>query len=339
MIALPSKERAAKLDVMCLDRPELRQEVDSLLEYEDGTPTPAPPVMAAQSPGVKASLDTLAPGRFGVPEKIGQGGFGDVYEVDDRGSSVAVKRLTHHDAAVMLQFKNGFRAMRELRHPNLVRVDELLSDNTEWFLVMELVRGVHFDEYVGATPTNEAGYRRLTSCLAQLSEAIIALHDHEVIHRDIKPSNVLVSSDERVRVLDFGLAKRIAVRHAHESGTFAGTPDYMAPEVLGSKSVTPAVDWYSVGVMLYESLTGRRPFRGHNLEVMLQKRDVDPVPPSELGATPPEALEQLCMELLRRDPRERPEGREVLNRLRKAGGDIELRVTTDDERAETLSSE
>ncbi|MBN2192180.1 MAG: AAA family ATPase [Polyangiaceae bacterium] len=160
---------------------------------------------------------------------------------------------------------------------------------------------------------------KLRGALSQLAEAVQAIHAAGKLHRDLKPNNVLVAAEGRVVVLDFGL-----VRERDESGlelsrdeaAVVGTPAYMAPEQAAGEPATAAADWYAVGVMLYEALAGRLPFRGTVSHVLAQKQHVDPVPPSRLAGGVPPDLDQLCQALLRRDPVLRPGFGDVAARLR-----------------------
>ena len=152
---------------------------------------------------------------------------------------------------------------------------------------------------------------RLRGALAQLATGVMALHGRHVIHRDLKPSNVMVLADGRVVLLDFGLVLEVErVGASSASGEVAGTPRYMAPEQAGGGAVTAASDWYAVGVMLYEALAGRPPFDGSLYAVLRDKQQLDP-PPLPAGPGVPEDLAALCMRLLARDPKQRPDAREV----------------------------
>jgi eukaryotic-like serine/threonine-protein kinase len=156
---------------------------------------------------------------------------------------------------------------------------------------------------------------RLRLALRQLAEGLHGLHETGKLHRDIKPSNVLVSKEGRVVILDFGLVAEVEGQGQHDSVSLAGTPDYMSPEQGAQVPISTASDWYSVGVILYQSLTGRLPFSGRFFEVMMNKQSLDPPAPVDLVRDVPEELNDLCVRLLRRTPEDRPTGREVLRIL------------------------
>jgi serine/threonine protein kinase len=156
---------------------------------------------------------------------------------------------------------------------------------------------------------------RLRSALRQLASGLMALHSHGCLHRDVKPSNVLVGRDGRVVLLDLGLVTWLTPAEASLERYVAGTGAYMSPEQAAARALDEASDWYSVGVVLYEALSGVRPFRGTFDEVVAAKQLAEPPPPSDVVDGVPEDLDRLCAALLQTDPRLRPGGARILEML------------------------
>jgi len=259
--------------------------------------------------------------RFEVRRRLGQGGFGIVYEVLDRerGMPVALKLLHAANHAALYRFKREFRTLADLSHPNLIALDELFSEGDHWFFTMELIRGRPLVEYLRHPPTDLASAvpptsdeLRLRAAFGQLVEALGVIHQQGIVHRDIKPPNVLVTEQGRVVVLDFGIAIELQP-HEATATTLLGTPAYMSPEQACGDPISPASDWYSVGVMLYEALTGRLPFLGTAVEMMFAKQYA-PKRPDGLSVAPD--LLALSIDLLDPDPARRPAGHDVLRRVR-----------------------
>ncbi|HET6584513.1 MAG TPA: serine/threonine-protein kinase, partial [Nannocystaceae bacterium] len=263
-------------------------------------------------------------GRFRVVGRLGRGGMGVVYEAVDPagGEHVAIKTLQALGPERLYRFKREFRALTRIQHPNVVVLHELASDGEHMFFTMELVRGVDFVQALCGPPRPDGShvpctnYKRLREAMRQLAAGVHAIHGAGIMHRDIKPSNVLVTASGRVVLLDFGLVREHGVNDqvgvtAH--GAMLGTPLYMAPEQTGSGEVGPAADWYAVGGLLYQALTGRPPYRGLGVLGMLAaKQEGPPEPPSARGLRVPIELEHLCQTLLQPDPTLRPTGDEIV---------------------------
>lgn len=250
---------------------------------------------------------------------LGEGGMGSVYEVFDREArrSIALKTLRHASPGSVYRFKQEFRTLADVQHPNLVHLYELVADESgDVFFTMELVRGTHFLKYV-RDAKGQADHERLRDALRQLVEGVLALHSAAKLHRDIKPSNVLVTAEGRVVILDFGVAAELSTRarYAPAQREIVGTAPFMAPEQALAAAPHEASDWYSVGVVLYAALAGTPPFVGTAEEIIAEKLAADPVPPSQRAGNVPADLESLCMALLARDPQLRPTGPEILRRL------------------------
>ncbi len=221
-----------------------------------------------------------------------------------------------------------FELLHRLDHPNLARPLELFRERTETFFTLELVEGADLVSAVRAgarraattegsefAPCTPAGLGRLEHALPQLVAAVAALHGAGLVHRDLTRQNVRLAFDGRVVVLDYGLVEHQTDQGASR-GAVAGVPAYMAPEQHDRGERGPASDWYSVGVLLFEALTGALPFTGDDQGVVVRKRTLDPPRPGALVPGVPAALDALTGDLLQRAPERRPDGVEILRRLR-----------------------
>ena len=296
---------------------------------------------------VASSID-----RYQVVRRIGAGGMGVVYEADDveRGQKVALKTISNPDVEKIYQLKREFRALADLSHPNLVALYDLVVVADSCFFTMELLDGVDLLTYLwgrkvedpaelvtttltpmppgfeGAPGEGESitltspqptpcDIDRLRHALPQLARGLHALHSAGKIHRDVKPSNIQVTSDGRVVLLDFGLVAELERRQGAD-GMIVGTVAYMAPEqCAGDVQLSAAADWYGLGVVVFQALTGRLPFEGVPTRVLFEKQ-TEPAPrPSRLVQHVPRDLDDLCAELLEREPADRPTGAQLLHRL------------------------
>ncbi len=249
-------------------------------------------------------------GRYRLLEQIGAGGMGVVYRALDkeRGTLVALKTLERFDPQNLLRLKTEFRSVADVVHDNLVLLHELSSEGDESFFTMELIDGHGFVAHVrgqldDGVPLDPPGLARLRAALLQLATGVAALHAAGKLHRDLKPGNVMVTRDGRVVILDFGLVTDRRGDRPSGDEVRGGTPGYMAPEQTLGDHATTATDWFGVGVMLYEALTGYLPQRGPFAAPKLASERVAGVPPD---------LDALSMELRRPLPADRPEGAEVL---------------------------
>lgn len=293
--------------------------IDRTLPQDNaGTPTlraPYNPTDATlKQPDVEPALPHL-PERFEVVRPLGSGAYGVVLHAIDRQRHmpVALKVLRQSEAAGLETFKQEFYTLADLHHPNIITLYELFAAEPPWFFTMELLAGaVHFQHYIQAHPD------KLRTALAQLALGVARLHAAGKLHRDLKSSNVLVTPDGRVVVTDFGLAAPARAMDGRAPSGLVGTVPYMAPEQGADQPVSPASDWYSVGVMLYEALTGRLPFErssGSMWDYLRLKLERDPPPPSAVVHGLPADLNDLCVALLCREPTARPTGAEVCRRL------------------------
>jgi serine/threonine protein kinase/tetratricopeptide (TPR) repeat protein len=280
-------------------------------------------------------------GRYETLRTLGQGGTGTVYLARDRetGATIALKKLLRMDPKSVLRVKREFRSLADMHHRNLVELYDLGVGSDGWFLTMEYVEGADLLKHLGCSPhesgdrdisstrdIGRAGARKVTvrdldatiNAFHQLASGIRALHQAGMLHRDLKPSNVLVASG-RVVVLDFGLVRGLDSQDVvlTQDGLISGTPAYMAPEQANvEKPLGEAADWYALGVMLYQVLSGELPIEGRTaVELILRKTANDPLPIERLVSHLPAELNDLCNRLLQREPERRPSGDDVLRVL------------------------
>jgi hypothetical protein len=255
-------------------------------------------------------------GKYELVRRLGHGGMADVYEalrLSD-GTPVALKLFPPQllaNQALVTRFRGEAAQARELDHPNVVTVLDHGQGLFELYLVMPLAQGWHKPD---ATVALDAGQldRPLGPDVAvdiarQVCEALEAVHQHGIVHRDVKPSNLLLFADKQVKLADFGIARARDQIALTMTGIPLGTPEYMSPEQAeGSRELTPASDIYSLGVVLYELLTGQNPFkRSAPLATMSAQATVTPPPPSSMNPAVPQNLDAMVLKCLKKKPEER----------------------------------
>jgi len=309
-MTIERSSRHLYLQQVCESDLELRATVEELLnEAEAGSADGSFTLRAPWGPVDLWADENAFAGtdRYQVRKRLGSGAFGTVYEAWDAQEQqrVAVKVLQQRKPAFLLRFKREFRSLANLKgHPNIVRLHELHGDEKHWFYTMELVEGQSFLSYV--RPGGVRNDERLRKSLYQLWAGVRFLHERRQLHRDLKPANVMVSTASgedsgRVVILDFGLVKELGDVGIEQSVAIAGSPAYMAPE-QGEKGVlSEGTDWYAVGVMLYQALTGSLPFSGSLFEVLLRKRQNEAPDVRELDPSIDADLSDICRKLLSRD--------------------------------------
>lgn len=258
---------------------------------------------------VTGLADSTLCGRYHLERLIGSGGMAQVWEATDvvLGRQVAVKVLHPHlaaDDALVARFRQEAVAAARLSHPGIVGVYDTCSDGTNEAIVMELLDAStlrqHLDEHgpLDAETTVRIALRLL--------DALEAAHRAGLVHRDVKPSNILLCRDGRVKIADFGIAKAEDQTELTQEGTLVGTATYLAPEQLLGGDVDGRTDLYSLGIVLYECLTGRVPFRGESgAAVALARLHSDPVDPRRLRTDIPVRVSVPVMRVLAREPDDR----------------------------------
>src|SRR5881296_3571486 len=253
-------------------------------------------------------IDHVFDGRYRVVRKLGTGGMANVYLAEDQelGRRVAIKMLDERhtqDEQFVERFRREAKNAAGLSHPNIVSIYDRGQSNGTYYIAMEYLEGKTLKELLvsrGPTPIRVAiDYAR------QILAGVGFAHRHGIVHRDIKPHNVVVDSDGRLKVTDFGIA-RSGASQMTEVGSIIGTAQYLSPEQARGSPVDQTSDVYSVGVVLYELLTGQVPFTGDTpLEIAMKHLSEVPKPPSELRPEVPHDLDLVVLRALAKDPADR----------------------------------
>jgi tetratricopeptide (TPR) repeat protein/predicted Ser/Thr protein kinase len=310
--------RAAFVDQACGGDEPLRREVESLLAQAQGTES------FLESPALEVAAKDLAKsfepgahpsaiGRYRIVRLLGEGGMGTVYEAEQeeprRVVALKVIKFGFANSDRLRRFRQESQALARLQHPGIAQIYEFNTGDTGFgtqpFFAMELIRGLPLLEYAASNSLNT---RQRCELMLKICEAVSHAHQHLVIHRDIKPANVLVTGDGTPKLLDFGIAKLLDAESDGGETTIRLTPDYASPEQLRGRAISTASDVYSLGVLLYELVAGRRPYKVADtpMDEAIEKICVqDPPPPRTVSPDVPEDLDAIIMKALRKEPESR----------------------------------
>jgi Tol biopolymer transport system component/tRNA A-37 threonylcarbamoyl transferase component Bud32 len=262
-------------------------------------------------------------GHFSLLEKIGEGGMGRVYKARDKNLDrlVAIKVLAEgrtSDASQRSRFIQEAKAASALNHPHIITIHEIDEQDGQIFIVMELLEGKPLSALI---PANGMRIKEVLRVGSQVADALTAAHSVGIVHRDLKPANIMVDSQGRVKVLDFGLAKLIAAGTAPgpdeatrtlvqqaitEEGVILGSIPYLSPEQAEGKPIDARSDIFSFGAVLYEMITGKRAFSGGSrIATLAAIVERDPEPPSRVSDTCPPELDRLIARCLRKEVQRR----------------------------------
>jgi predicted Ser/Thr protein kinase len=265
------------------------------------------------------SLGSVGPdGRYRLERELGRGGMGVVYLATDQvlDREVALKELPVRvggESDLVQRFRHEARVLARLTHPHIVQVYDLFEGQGRSWIAMEYVAGgdlAHLLEERGRLSVPAAA-----QLARRIADAMQVAHEKEIVHRDIKPLNVLLSADGTPKLADFGIARLVASGPNTAVGTVFGSPEYMSPEQAAGETVDRRSDIYSLGITLYEMLTGELPFQGETAALLVQQITAAPPPPGQRVDGLPVDLEIVVLAMLEKDPAQRPADMATVARL------------------------
>ena len=258
--------------------------------------------------------------RYQLLEQFASGGMAEIYRARDlmldRYVAIKVLREDHsNNPDFENQFRNEARSAANLSHPNIVTVYDFGNDQGQLFIVMELVPGKDLKSLL-----RQRGRFTVEECIPLMVQACAGIgyaHRAGLVHCDVKPHNMLVTPDNRLKVTDFGIARAMAgISLGERTNVVWGSPQYFSPEQAAGEAPTPASDVYSLGVVLYEILTGTLPFTASTIEELARLHmEAKPIPPSEYIPDLPEALEEIILKVLSKEPSARYRTADQLGRV------------------------
>ncbi len=279
-----------------------------------------PPTATTRGLGGSTSVDFLPGQHFGsryqIVEEIGRGGMGVVYKAIDLEIDriVALKMIRpelNRDPRMIRQFKQELILAREISHENVIRIHDLGEAEGIKYISMKYIEGTSLRDLLNATGRLTA--EKTVSIGKQVCNALAAAHSKGVIHRDLKPQNIMIDRAGDAQVMDFGIARSLLAKEVTAAGTMIGTPHYMSPEQAQGKAADKRSDIYSLGCMLYEMITGSKPFEADTLEGLIHHHiSEDPRAPSELNPGISKGLEKLILKAMNKDPARRFQSAEHL---------------------------
>ncbi len=280
---------------------------------ECATPLPQPEdvtfTKTIETPIEELTTGSTFAGRYQIIEELGKGGMGRVYKALDKeiNEQIAIKLIKSEiafDRKTIERFRNELTTARKIVQKNVCRMYDLNKEKGNYYITMEYISGQDLKGLIRQTGQLTVG--KAISITKQISEGLVEAHSLGVVHRDLKPNNIMIDRGGNARIMDFGIARAVKGKSITGSGVMIGTPQYMSPEQVEGKDVDQRSDIYSLGVILYEMVTGRLPFEGETpLAVAMKHKGETPRDPKELNAQIPEDLSQVILKCLEKDKNNR----------------------------------
>ncbi len=297
---------------------------DSKYCKECATPLPSPQDIEVtetiEAPKEELTRGTTFAGRYEIIEELGKGGMGRVYRVEDTKlkQEVALKLIKPEiarDKKTIERFRNELKLARNIRHKNVCGMFDLGETEGAHFITMEYIRGEDLKSFIHRSGQLAVGTS--IRIAKQICEGLSEAHKLGVVHRDLKSNNIMIDKEGSVRILDFGIARSLEAKGITGAGVMIGTPEYMSPEQVEGKEVDQRSDVYSLGIILYEMVTGRVPFEGDTpFTIGVKHKSEIPRDPKEFNTQIPEDLSRLILRCMEKDREKRyPQAGELLSQL------------------------
>jgi serine/threonine protein kinase/tetratricopeptide (TPR) repeat protein len=273
--------------------------------------SPASPTKTLETPTEELTRGTTFAGRYEIIEELGKGGMGKVYRVEDKKikQEVALKLINPDvasDEKTIERFSNELKTARMISHRNICRMFDLGEEKGTHYITMEYVSGEDLKSFIRRARQLATG--TAIGIAKQVCEGLVEAHRLGVVHRDLKPQNIMIDKEGYARIMDFGIARSLKTKGITGAGVMIGTPEYMSPEQVDGKDPDQRSDIYSLGVILYEMVTGRVPFEAETpFAVGIKQKSETPKDPKELNSHIPDDLNQLILRCLEKDKEQRPQ--------------------------------
>jgi serine/threonine protein kinase/tetratricopeptide (TPR) repeat protein len=267
------------------------------------------PTETLEIPKEELTTGSTFAGRYQIIEELGKGGMGKVYKANDTkiNEKIALKLIkpeVSSDKKTIERFSNELKYARKIRHNNVCQMFDLNEERGTHYITMEYVRGEDLKRLI--RKMGQLSVRQVIPIAKQVCDGLAEAHRLGVVHRDLKPQNIMVDEEGNARIMDFGIARSIAGKGITGAGVMIGTPEYMSPEQVEVKEVDQRSDIYSLGVILYEMVTGRVPFEGETpLDIAMKHKSEEPKDPKELNVQIPEDLIRLILRCMEKDKENR----------------------------------
>jgi len=275
------------------------------------SPSEEMPVQTKTLETLKEELTTGSTfaGRFQIIEELGRGGMGRVYkaldtEVNEKIALKLIKPEIAQDKETIQRFRNELKFARKIRHQNVCQMYDLSQDKGSYYITMEYVRGDNLKGMIRRMGRFSAG--QAITIAKQICDGLVEAHKLGVVHRDLKPQNIMIDENGSARIMDFGIARSLEGKGITGAGVMIGTPDYMSPEQVEGKETDQRSDIYSFGVIIYEMVTGRTPFKGDTpFTIGVKHKSEKPQDPQELNTQISDDLSRVILRCLEKDKEKR----------------------------------